>query len=361
MRDADVIHMGMGGCGVPFALMEFWADPNGRGVSSGFSFQNVRLEDWYSLTQLMQPSEGVSHVSFQDVAALEFPALVSSTIRGSIHNITVDNVGLGGTEFRGGEGVEVAPGADEPSFIDNGPQVRVVAPAGLVKPGKRVHFEALAQASDLRFHWLFGDGTDAFGRRVSHRFPDAEGTLRDGSGRFRVLLESTNSAGRHTWVATPLVVAQALLPALPGSRHGPGLIYTYSQAAPVQAADAQTGIAQTLSLRPVPADATHYSLAFDGLLDVPADGGYTFLLSANEAARIELDGHTIGVSRNPIPLVCGLTGMAAQFIQGSAALQKGLHRLHVQQSHGTGPDGFRVLWQGPAMPLEAIPANALSH
>ena len=31
MRDSDVIHMGSGGCKIPFALLEIWDDPGGRG------------------------------------------------------------------------------------------------------------------------------------------------------------------------------------------------------------------------------------------------------------------------------------------------------------------------------------------
>jgi hypothetical protein len=342
--------------------MELWADPNGRGVSSGFSFQNVRLEDWYSLTQLMQPTEGVSHITFEDVAALETPALVPATIKGSIHGVTLDNAGLNGTAFRGANGVEVLGGADQPSFLDGAPEVKVVGPAGLVKPGQRVRFEAVAQVPGLRFHWLFGDGTEAIGSRVAHRFPDTDGTLQDGSGRFRVLLEVTSSAGRHTWVNTPVVVAQAVLPALSISGHSPGLTYTYAQAAPgVEAGEPLTGVAEALSLRAVPQGATNYSLSFDGLLNVPADGGYTFLLVANESATIELDGHTLGTSRAPIAQVCGLTGMAAQSVQGSAAFKKGLHRLHIVESHGLGRDDFRVLWRGPDFALGPIPANALSH
>jgi hypothetical protein len=47
MRNSDVLHMGLGGCGIPFALMELWADPMGRGQSLDFNFENIRLEDWY--------------------------------------------------------------------------------------------------------------------------------------------------------------------------------------------------------------------------------------------------------------------------------------------------------------------------
>ena len=52
LRDSDVIQMGVGGCGVPFALFELWADPAGKGVHTNINFTDIRLDDWYSLVQI---------------------------------------------------------------------------------------------------------------------------------------------------------------------------------------------------------------------------------------------------------------------------------------------------------------------
>jgi hypothetical protein len=43
----------------------------------------------------------------------------------------------------------------------------------------------------LRYQSFFGDGTTATGTTVRHTFPDPEGTLLDGSGRY--LLTSTTA------------------------------------------------------------------------------------------------------------------------------------------------------------------------
>ena len=49
-------------------------------------------------------------------------------------------------------------------------------------PEQNVTFTAKASPG-ARYTWLFGDGTEATGRSVSHRFADAEGTELDGSHR----------------------------------------------------------------------------------------------------------------------------------------------------------------------------------
>jgi hypothetical protein len=359
MRDADVIHAGMGGCGVPFALMELWADPNGRGQSSNFAFENIRLEDWYSLVQLRQPSDGVRNVSFRGVTGLESPALIPSTIKGAVHEVTFDHAG----NEAGTPAVEVLDGAQQPILFDSGPQAKIIVRAGWIRPGQRVHFHADTsgpQSSSNRYHWLFGDGSEALGSSVSHRFTDTDGTLLDGTGRYRVLLEVTSAAGRHAWGYAPVIVEDGLQPRIRKMPGHPGLTYRYRETA-LGAPDESTGTATHVSLASIPHGQNDYSIGFDGFLRVPADGGYTFFMVANEAATILIDGKTLAVSKAPIEQVCGLAGRAAQAISGSAALQKGFHTIQVSQAHTVGKDDFKVLWRGPGFSLQPISADALSH
>jgi hypothetical protein len=359
MRDADVIHAGLGGCGVPFALMELWADPNGRGQSKDFAFENIRLEDWYSLVQLRQPTEGVRGISFRDVASLEAPALVASTLKGAIRDVTFDHAGLEAGTPR----LEVLEAAEQPTLLDSGPDATIISTPGWIRPGQRVQFRVGAsdlRSNRVRYHWRFGDGSEALGRTVSHRFADTDGTLLDGTGRFRVLLEVTNGNGRHSWAYAPVIVSWALQPGVTNMLGSPGLTYRYHATAP-GAADAVTGIAQSLSLASIPHAETDYSTSFEGYLQIPVDGGYSFFVVANEAATIEIDGIRIAVSKVPIKQVCGMAGMAARGISGSAALQQGFHQIRVTEAHGEGKDDFRVLWRGPGFVLQPIAAEVLSH
>ena len=362
MRDADVLHMGLGGCGVPFALMELWADPNGRGKSGDYRFENVRLEDWYSLTQMRQPAEGVSGVSFRDVDGLESPALVASALKGSIHDVTFDRAGLDAKTLRdaGGLVLEVLEGADQPTVDDAAGAVKIVATSGLIRPRQMVSFEAVAQEAvdaNARYHWTFGDGTEAMGRRTTHRFGDTDGTLLDGTGRYRVLLEATTGAGRHLRAYQPVVVSRGLQAASKSSGVAAGASYAYQEsgAQPVR------GVAAALSLSQVPHRETNYSIVFDGYVRVPASGGYVFWLVANDGASIELDGVVVAHNGVPIAQVCGLAGSAAQGIQASAALAEGFHRLRVTNAHGIGKDDFRLLWQGPGFTWQPIDPARLSH
>jgi hypothetical protein len=55
MTNMDILHTGFGACGVPFAVFELWADPEGSGSQTDYLLQNIRLDDWYSLVGIRQP------------------------------------------------------------------------------------------------------------------------------------------------------------------------------------------------------------------------------------------------------------------------------------------------------------------
>ena len=375
MRNTDVLHAGLGGCGIPFALMEIWADPNGRGRSSDFIFEDIRLEDWYALTELMEPVPGIATVRFTDVFGLELPSLVPSVLKGSVSDIDFDNVALGGTPATTNAVVpiDVLDGAETPHYTSDGPHAEILLERSVVAPGRSIHLEAQtppgALTRDWTYLWSFGDGTFAKGRRVRHRFPDTDGTLGSGDGRFRVLLEIRNKAGRHGRAYAPVLVADALKPATSAPSSEPGLAYqafildhpSLDDLAPGAAASTR-GVAMRLevaSLRPRP---ENYATAFTGFVTVPADGAYTFTLLSNDAGRLVLDGQVLAQTPQPFAQVCGLKGNAVRQATGYAALAKGPHTLSVLETHTTGPDNFRVWWRGPGQHgLEEIPSTALSR
>jgi hypothetical protein len=120
------------------------------------------------------------------------------------------------------------------------------------------------------------------------------------------------------------------------------------------------GISATLNLAAMPRS-EEYGAEFEGLIDVPADGGYTFILLGNDGGRLEIDSAVIATSPKTWAQVCGSEGNAVQAARGSVALAKGKHRIRVAMTHTLGPDGFAVLWQGPGVQQATIPAQALSH
>jgi hypothetical protein len=362
MVNSDVIHAGLGGCGIPFALFEFWADPKGRGQSGDYSFENVRMEDWYSLTQVMEPVEGVNGVRFKDVFGLEQPAMIASEVRGKVHGVVLDGVSLGGVVAAKNADVPmmVTEGADEPSYLDGAPAARIGMAAGLVKAGQRVRLEAMGESSPgAKREWSFGDGAFAKGRVVKHRFPDTDGTLLDGSGRFRVLLHVRDAAGRNAWAYQPVVVASTLMPPLarPAGLAAGVLWQVFDQGAEIAGAN---GVAAGLSAEAL-GRKTDYRGEFSGFVDVPADGGYVFTLMATDGGSLAIDGKVLATTPTAFQQVCGLAGVAVRPAAGSIALAKGLHRIEVVDLHGEGLDGFRVMWQGPGMVEQEIPAAALFH
>ncbi len=154
-----------------------------------------------------------------------------SVLKGSVSDVTFDNVALGGTPTTNNASVpiDVLDGAETPYYTSGGPRAELLLERSVVNPGNMIHLEAEAPpdalTKDWTYLWSFGDGTFAKGRHVRHRFPDNNGTLGNGDGRFRVLLEIRDKAGRHGRAYAPVLVVYALKPAAPVPTSQPGLAY----------------------------------------------------------------------------------------------------------------------------------------
>ena len=314
LRNMDIEHTGYGDCKVPFAFFELWADPNGVGTHRDYTFDKIRLEDWYSLYQIRYPNPGVRDVRFSGVWAMDGPGMAPSVLKGNVREVTL----------RDAPGNAPTTGELRPQVLD-GAQPPVVEPAainnsyrytnGLLRPGQPVEFTAGApEAPGRRYQWLFGDGTGAQGRMVRHAFGDTEGTLLDGSGRFRVLLHVTDANGAETWGSQPVVVARRALPAAGGSAGG-------------------------------------------RVFDVPADGGYTLTVLLRSTGTVSLDGLPPVAAPVPRPLVCGSTESSAQPVRISAALMAGPHRLRITAGSAADNAGAVMLWEGPDLAQQPLPAR----
>ncbi len=342
LQDSDIIHMGAGGCGVPFALFEVWADKGARGHHANYTFDDLRLDDLYSLTQIIQPNPAVADIHFSNISAMDGPQLVPSTLTGAVSGVDFQNIdlGAGDTHDEAGLGLEITGGAKPPTISAASPAPGFTYTAGLLKPGDDVTLTA-TPILQARFRWLFGDGASADGPVVHHAFPDAAGTLLDGSGRFRVLLASIDAAGKTSWTSQPVVIAPRLLPALAIS----------------------PATATTPGLAPNP----QHPKSLEGTLTIPADGGYNLMLLTSTSATLRVDG--VEVRNAPLQAqVCGSPGDAVQAVRLSAALAAGPHHLvvtrgpEVENATGSalGPNGPVLLWQGPNLAVQPIPAVALS-
>ena len=360
MRDSDVIHMGMGACVVPFALLEIWADPGGSGIHSGYLLDNIRLEDWYSLLQLRQPNPRIHDVKLRDIWALDGSSLVPSVFSGAVDGVTFENVKVGDLPL------EVSSGATPPTrTTGDGPHAAFTVTPNVVRPHQKVRFAASAGKS-VTYTWLFGDGTSARGRTVRHAFPDAEGTLRDGSGRFRVLLKVTDAHGRSDWASHPVIVTASLQPPDPIASAAPGLHYRYYEGSWSRLPKFEdlttltSGIAPNLELA-VRLREDDYALVFEGYIAIPTDGGYTFTLLSRDGGELEIGGAVVAASPAPVAQVCGSAGDMVQAVRGSIGLKAGLHAIRIAITAADGPAGFGLRWEGPGVPLADVPASALFH
>lgn len=371
LRDSDVLHAGIGACGQTFGLFGFWGANGASGTHTSFTFQNIFLDNWYSLVQIEQENPSLQAFSFRNIWALDQPPLAGSTLAGDVRNVTFDNVKYG--EVRATEPADVpvttANGAEPAKFPEpTGPRAEFVVEPAVFKPGDKVTFTALPQ-KHTKYTWLFGDGTTGHGRKVRHRYKDAQGTELDGehgAGRFRVLLRTQDEEGHEDWAARGVVAVAQWHPSVPvAGKMAQGLEWRIFPGAWTELPDltkqraASTGEAAGLE-----ADAqgiTRYATVWTGYINIPADGGYTFHLMARDGARLVIDQLEVAKTGPAFAQVCGSPGNAVRYARGSLGLRAGLHAFRLEGLTFASAGGPRLLWEGPGLPLGEVPTTAYRH
>ena len=371
LRNSDILHAGIGACEQTFALIGFWGANGAKGIHQGYTFENLFLDNWYSLAQLEQEQPSLSNFVFRNIWALGQPPLATSTITGDVSGVIFDNVKYGQSQVDSAAALPltVSGGAPQPKFIATHTPTAAftVAPAVAV-PQKPIEFTAQL-APNARYTWLFGDGTEGHGRRVRHRFADALGTELDGTngaGRYRVLLHVENKAGHQDWAEQDVVVADRLQPAVTstGSTQ-PGLDYGIYPGEWTELPDLSTlkpALAgESLSLDADAKGFTRYAAAWEGLIDIPADGGYNFYILDPDGARLVIDGREVAKTGPPFAQVCGSPGNAMRFAVGSLGLRAGKHTIHIEGLHSASNQAPRLMWQAPNSALVDVPSKAYSR
>jgi hypothetical protein len=372
LRDSDVLHGGIGACGQPFALLGMWGANGAKGDHSGYRFENVFLDNWYSLVQVEQQEPAIHDLTFRNIWALDQPPLIFSALNGDVSGVTFDNVKYGQRVTTVDASVPLirSNGAQAPVFApSHRPVARFTVDPPFFAPGQKVTFTA-QDVPGGRYRWLFGDGTEGQGRSVGHKFPDADGTEldggRDGAGSFRVLLEVEDKAGDQDWAAESVVAVskwqEAVRTAAPMVAGLSWQIYPGSWTElPDLTSQAAVFHGESLNIQASGQGFTRYAAAWDGLIDIPADGGYTFQLLDRDGARLVIDGVEIAKTGPPFQQVCGAPGNAMRYDRGSLGLRAGKHLLHLEGLHSMSNAAPEILWQGPALPLSAVPPDAYSH
>jgi hypothetical protein len=97
------------------------------------------------------------------------------------------------------------------------------------------------------------------------------------------------------------------------------------------------------------------------MLDIPADGGYTFHLIDRDGARLVIDGIEVAKTGPPFVQVCGSPGNALRYDRGALGLRAGKHTFHLEGLNSASEGWPRLLWEGPGLPVTDVPPAAFSH
>ncbi|GEM_PF-2621094 len=95
----------------------------------------------------------------------------------------------------------------------------------------------------------------------------------------------------------------------------------------------------------------NFGLLFEGFINVPADGIYTFYTNSDDGSRL-LIGNKIIVDNDG--------GHAMQERSGTVGLLAGKHQIRIEFCQGVGGKGLEVSWSGPGVNKQIIPAEVLS-
>jgi hypothetical protein len=111
------------------------------------------------------------------------------------------------------------------------------------------------------------------------------------------------------------------------------------------------GVINSVNLSIAPRS-NYYSLSYEGMINVPADGYYTFHLTADDSAALYIGKD----------IVVGATGSHFALTRsGTIGLRAGLQPFRVEYAQREGPTALNVEWQSATLPRQAIPAAAFSH
>jgi len=148
-----------------------------------------------------------------------------------------------------------------------------------------------------------------------------------------------------------------LTPALNIKNLRPGLEYVYKEGFCKKIADMkkypvkEKGIIKSFNLNAVK-DARPFGYRFEGYINVPVDGLYTFYLEANDGAILYIDGKE---------LINNDGGHQSQNLGGKTGLKKGFHPIRVDYFQMGRAKKLLVQWEHKNFKVEEIPSKVLYH
>jgi hypothetical protein len=165
-----------------------------------------------------------------------------------------------------------------------------------------------------------------------------------------------SGSGKKSELVSGEFIKTKLTPALDPGNVEPGIRYSYYEGRFRKVPDfkkekaIKSGLIPGFDILAERDTADAYGMVFDGYLDLPSDGVYTFSLVSDDGSRLVLDGKEIILND-------GLHEMQEK--SGQAALQKGFHEIRVEYfDYGAG-EGLEIWYSGPGIEKEQIPGRLL--
>jgi hypothetical protein len=138
----------------------------------------------------------------------------------------------------------------------------------------------------------------------------------------------------------------------------PGVKYLYREGKGVRSARDQneapvieTGILSTFNVDAIK-DQRAFGYNFDGFINVPETGVYTFWLEANDGAILYINNRLI---------IDNDGGHRAQVLDSKIGLKKGWHPVKVDYCQAGLAKSLVLEWEGPGVARQVVPVNVIFH
>ena len=114
----------------------------------------------------------------------------------------------------------------------------------------------------------------------------------------------------------------------------------------------KVGIAKNFDVESLSERIDHYAFLFEGYVDIPADGIYTFYVYSDDGSQLYIDGELV-VDNNG--------SHSARTRKGAIALKKGKHAIRVEYFEDFLGQVLKLYYEGLDLERTEIPFNAFSH
>jgi len=164
--------------------------------------------------------------------------------------------------------------------------------------------------------------------------------------------------GRRSGVYNATLWNRHLKPAVAAAGGSPGLTYAYYEGRfptllefekAAAGEPVKRGEARSFALKDFK-DKENFGLVFDGEFDTPVDGIYRFVVRADDAAAIAIDGETIVLNED-----------YEQPREARVPLQHGTHRLRVHYMQRSGGSDLHLQWAAPGQALRDLDTAKPRH